>query len=98
MDRRGDAMTDDGGSARGKRNSRPVVPVAFPRRGSVMPTLSLKEELLLYLKNLRKRDARAEIQNAHPNDGYRAEGANIAYAKIVRELEALVNGKEMPAP
>jgi hypothetical protein len=62
-----------------------------------MPTPSLKENLLLYLKKLRKRDARAEMQNTHPNDGYRAEGANIAYAKFIRELEALVNG-EPPAP
>jgi hypothetical protein len=36
---------------------------------------SLKDELLMYLKKLKKRDARQEMKQANEIDEYRIEGA-----------------------
>jgi hypothetical protein len=63
-----------------------------------MPIPSLKDELLLYLKKLKKRNANQEMRNASPNDGFRVEGLNITYRKIVLELEDLLSGKGTLAP
>jgi hypothetical protein len=70
--------------------------VAFPERKRPMP--SLKEQLLLYVKRLKKREASKKMPNDSAYDRFRIEGMNFAYGKIVRELEALLSGKELPAP
>ncbi len=55
---------------------------------------SLKDDLLMYLKKLRKRDANQEMRQNSDNDGFRIEGMNMAYAKIVRELEAILQAEK----
>jgi hypothetical protein len=57
---------------------------------------SLTEQLLLYVKKLKKREASKEMPNDSAYDRCRIEGMNLAYWKIVQELEALVNGKDLP--
>ena len=54
---------------------------------------SLLGKLLLYLKMMRKRDARQEMRNTGPEDRFRIEGMNLAYRKVVDELEVLLNAQ-----
>jgi hypothetical protein len=57
--------------------TQPAARWRFQERKRPMP--SLKEQLILYVKKLKKREASKEMRNDSANDGFRIEGMNIAY-------------------